>query len=111
MLEAAGAPPVTPVEGVDPRRVLRPHASATAPPRSTRSAMAADVVAAARKLVVGAHRDVGALVLECANMPPYRDAVAAATGLPVFDAAQLIAWFYAGVAALDAPRYARGDLW
>ncbi len=33
-----------------------------------------------------AHPDVGQWLFECANMPPYADAVAAATGLPVFDA-------------------------
>ena len=69
----------------------------------------ADVAGAARRLV-GAHRDVGAIVLECANMPPYRAAVETATGLPVYDAAQLVAWFHAGLAA-TTPRYGRRDLW
>jgi Asp/Glu/hydantoin racemase len=71
--------------------------------------MAADVAGAARRLV-GAHRDVGAIVLECANMPPYRAAVETATGLPVYDAAQLVGWFHAGLAA-TTPRYGRRDLW
>ena len=60
--------------------------------------------------LVGAHRDVGAIVLECANMPPYRDDVEAATGLPVYDAAQLVAWFHAGLAGTRPPR-PRRDLW
>ena len=63
--------------------------------------MEADVVAAARRLRAR-RADVGALLLECANMPPSRRAVAAATGLPVFDAAQSLAWFHAGLAA-DRP--------
>ena len=43
-------------------------------------------------------------------MPPYRAAVETATGLPVYDAAQLVAWFHAGLAA-TTPRYGRRDLW
>ena len=54
------------------------------------------MVAAARRLV-GAHPHVGAIVLECASMSPHRDAVAAALDIPVFGAAQLFAWFYAGL--------------
>ncbi len=36
------------------------------------------------------HPEVGALVLECANMPPYRAAIQRATGLPVFDIVTLV---------------------
>lgn len=108
VLAAAGADPYTPIEGVDPQgyfgRTIR-HGAA----RLDRALMAADVVAAARRLV-GAHHDLGAIVLECANMPPYRDAVAAATELPVFDAAQLITWFHAGLVG-SRRRYARHELW
>lgn len=31
------------------------------------------------------HPEVGAIVLECTNMPPYARAISSATGLPVFD--------------------------
>jgi hypothetical protein len=34
--------------------------------------------------------DVGAIVLECTNMPPYADMVRLATGLPVFDAVTMV---------------------
>ncbi len=44
----------------------------------------AEHVAVARRLIA-AHPEIGAIVLECTNMPPYREAVQAATGLPVFD--------------------------
>jgi len=107
-LAAAGASPYTPIEGVDPAsyfgRTIR-NGSATI----ERARMAEDVVAAARRLV-GAHHKIGALVLECANMPPYRDEVTAAIGLPVFDAAQLITWFHQGLAG-TMPRYGRRNLW
>jgi Asp/Glu/hydantoin racemase len=36
------------------------------------------------------HPEVGAIVLECANMPPYRADIQAATGLPVFDITSLV---------------------
>jgi hypothetical protein len=105
LLAAVGADPATPVAGVDPdgyfARTIR-HGAATLDP----GRMAADTVAAARRLV-GRHPDVGAIVLECANMPPYREAVRAAVDRPVYDAAQCIAWFHAGLAAHPG----RGDLW
>jgi hypothetical protein len=108
VLEAASADPFTPVAGVDPSgyfaRCIRYGSS-----HLETGQMAADVVEAARHLVAE-HRDVGAIVLECANMPPYRDAVVAATELPVFDAAQLVAWFYAGIAGSSRP-HARHNLW
>ena len=108
IVAAAGGDPFLPIEGVDPSgyfaQVVR-HGAAHLDPRR----MADDVVAAARRLVA-AHKDVGAIVLECANMPPYRDAVVAATELPVFDAAALVTWFYRGIAG-SARRYGRRDLW
>jgi hypothetical protein len=55
-----------------------------------------DVVNAALDLVAR-HPDVGAIVLECTNMPPYAAAVQAATGLPVHDIYSMITWFHAGL--------------
>ena len=49
----------------------------------------AEHVAVARRLVA-AHPDIGAIVLECTNMPPYRTAIQGATGLPVFDVTTLV---------------------
>lgn len=43
-----------------------------------------DVVAAAKKLV-SQYDDIGGIILECANMGPYRLAVQKATNLPVWD--------------------------
>jgi hypothetical protein len=42
------------------------------------------------QILCAEHPDVGALVLECANMPPYRADIQAATGLPVFDIVHLV---------------------
>lgn len=55
-----------------------------------------DVVDAALALVAQ-HPDIGAIVLECTNMPPYAAAVQAATGLPVHDIYSMISWFHAGL--------------
>jgi hypothetical protein len=48
-----------------------------------------NVVEAAERLVQ-LHPQVETLVLECTNMPPYRDAVARATGRPVHDIETLV---------------------
>ncbi len=55
-----------------------------------------EVAEVARKLVE-ANPDVGAIVLECANLPPYSKAVQDATGLPVFDIITLTRWAYSGL--------------
>lgn len=55
-----------------------------------------DVVDAALDLVAR-HPEVGAIVLECTNMPPYAAAVQAATGRPVYDIYSMITWFHAGL--------------
>jgi hypothetical protein len=44
-----------------------------------------------------AHPEIGALVLECTNMPPYAAALQAACGLPVYDIYTMIAWFHSGL--------------
>ena len=59
-----------------------------------------DVVEAALRLVAE-HPEVGAIVLECTNMPPYAAVVQAATGLPVYDIYSMITWFHAGLRPRD----------
>ncbi|MGV7219300.1 aspartate/glutamate racemase family protein [Bradyrhizobium sp. UFLA05-112] len=55
-----------------------------------------DVVDAGKALVAK-HPDVGAIVLECTNMPPYAAALQAEVGLPVYDIYSMITWFHAGL--------------
>ncbi|WP_438992143.1 hypothetical protein [Lentibacter sp.] len=43
------------------------------------------------------HPDIGALVLECTNMPPYAAAVATATELPVYSIYSFVSWFQSGL--------------
>ncbi|TMI84111.1 MAG: aspartate/glutamate racemase family protein [Bacillati bacterium ANGP1] len=51
----------------------------------------------AAKEMVERHPEVGAIVLECTNMPPYASAIRDATGLPVFDITTLIRMVHAAV--------------
>lgn len=36
--------------------------------------------------------DLGSIVIECTDMPPYSDAIRVATGLPVFDPVDMVKW-------------------
>jgi hypothetical protein len=83
ILDAAGVPQRTPVAGIAPgcelhRRILDDDSEL-----DFREA-GRNVVDAAQRLVAD-HPEVEDIVLECANMPPYRQAVAAATGRRVHD--------------------------
>jgi hypothetical protein len=57
---------------------------------------AADILEAGRTLV-SKHADIGAIVLECTNMPPYAFALREALGLPVYDIYSLITWLHGGL--------------
>ncbi len=60
-------------------------------------------VRVARRLVAE-HPDVGALVLECTNMPPYAADIQRETGRPVFDVVSLVTLVYGALAAAIGPR-------
>jgi hypothetical protein len=88
VLRGAGVPAGTPVQGVVPgcefhRRILSNDSTLDLQQAER------DVVAAALRLV-RAHPAVTDVVLECTNMPPYRRAVARATGRPVHDIETLL---------------------
>jgi Asp/Glu/hydantoin racemase len=55
-----------------------------------------DILDAGRELMER-HPEVGAIVLECTNMPPYAAALQEATGLPVYDIYSMISWFQLGL--------------
>jgi Asp/Glu/hydantoin racemase len=64
------------------------------------AAAARDVLGAGRRLMA-AHPDIGAIVLECTNMPPYAHALREALGVPVYDIYSLITWLHAGIRPRD----------
>ena len=86
-LRGAGADPGTPVAGVPPggefaRAILGDEAVMD-------EAKLRDEVLDAAARLRAEHADIGAIVLECTNMPPYAAALRASSGLPVYDAITL----------------------
>lgn len=95
-LAAAGVPPDTPFVGTeDGREFFRVLILAEKQDMDVDLARQ-DILDAGRRLVA-AHPDIGAIVLECTNMPPYAADVQADLGLPVFDIYSLITWWHAGI--------------
>lgn len=95
-LEAVGVPLDTPVVGTENgREFFRVLIKAEKTDMDVDLARA-DVVNASIDLAER-HPDVGAIVLECTNMPPYAAAVSDAVGLPVYDIYSMITWFHAGL--------------
>lgn len=88
LLDAVDVPADAVVEGIAPGCEMHARILANAPEMDL-AEVERNVVDAARRL---AARDAGLrnIVLECTNMPPYRDAVARATGLPVHDIETLL---------------------
>jgi hypothetical protein len=99
-LAAAGVPPDTPFvgteDGVEFFRVL-----ILGQKQDMDVALAArDILGAGRRLMA-AHPDVGAIVLECTNMPPYAHALRETLEVPVYDIYSLITWLHAGIRPRD----------
>ncbi len=94
-LQAAGAPPDTPVVGIENGRELFRVIWQDLPELDPKAAED-DVLKAGEKLLARAP-DVGAVVLECTNMAPYARALAACIGLPVFDVVSLLEWWCGGL--------------
>jgi hypothetical protein len=61
-----------------------------------------------RRRLVAEHPDVGAIVLECTNMPPYTADIQRETGLPVFDIVSLVTMVHGALVAAGGPRPASG---
>lgn len=91
VFEACGADPSVPVRGVPAGGAF--HALIEGFAAYDHAALEAEVIDAARKLVVE-HPFVGAIVLECTNMPPFAQAISAALDLPVFDILTLGEWLF-----------------
>jgi hypothetical protein len=102
-LEAARVPLDTPVAGTETgREFFRVLIKAEKDDLDVDLATQ-DILDAGNSLLTR-HPDIGAIVLECTNMPPYAHALREATGLPVFDIYSLINWFHAGLRPRDFSR-------
>ena len=95
-LAAAGAPLDTPIAGTENgREFFRVLIKAEQDDMDIALAEQ-DIVDAGRELATR-HPEVGAIVLECTNMPPYAAALQAAVNLPVYDIYSMINWFHTGL--------------
>jgi hypothetical protein len=95
-LEGAGVPLDTPLVGTENGKEFF-RVLIKAEKDDMDIALAGQDVVEAGKALVARHPDVGAIVLECTNMPPYAAALQAAVGLPVYDIYSMITWFHAGL--------------
>jgi hypothetical protein len=94
-LAAAGADAGTPVAGM-PSDGAFAHTFLGNAPELDRDAVEAETLDAGRAFVAR-HPDIGAIVLECTNLPPYAPALRRALGLPVYDVLDLLRLFRAGL--------------
>ena len=95
-LASVGVPLDTPIVGTENgREFFRVLIKAESDDMDVELA-AQDIVEAGQALCAK-HPDVGAIVLECTNMPPYAAALQSAVGMPVYDIYSMITWFHAGL--------------
>ena len=107
-LAAVGVPPDTPFVGTeDGREFFRVLIRGEKQDMDVALA-AADILDAGRTLV-SRHPDIGAIVLECTNMPPYAFALREALGVPVYDIYSLITWLHAGLRPREFGQHADRD--
>lgn len=64
----------------------------------------AELVQSARVLVKQ-HTDIGAIVLECTQFPPFALAIQRALGMPVYDVSTLASWFYSSLKRKPFPAW------
>ncbi|MGI6247414.1 MAG: aspartate/glutamate racemase family protein [Pseudochelatococcus sp.] len=89
-----GADPSTPRVGLPENGILRRVIEHAAPYDA--ALLRADVLSSVRKLLDGSD-GIGAIVLECTNLPPFAADIAREYGLPVYDIVTLGRWFHSGL--------------
>jgi Asp/Glu/hydantoin racemase len=99
-LAAAGVPEDTPIVGTEHgREFFRVLILAEKQDLDIELA-ARDILDAGQELLRG-HLEVGAIVLECTNMPPYARALREMLRVPVYDIYSLVTWFHAALRPRD----------
>jgi hypothetical protein len=99
-LAAAGVPLDTPIVGTEGGREFYRVLIAGEKQDMDIALAARDILDAGRALVAS-DPTIGAVLLECTNMPPYAHALREALGLPVFDVFSLVSWLHAGLRPRD----------
>ncbi len=94
-LEAAGVRADIPVQGM-PADSLFVRSIKEGHPDADPAVLRDELLDAASQLLTQAP-NIGAIVLECTNMPPFSADIVNQFGLPVFDAVSLINWFHMGL--------------
>jgi hypothetical protein len=94
-LEAVGVDPATPIAGM-PEGGSFAHTFLGNNAGLDFGAVQAELVETGRRLIA-AHENIGAIVLECTNLPPYARALHEAVKLPVYDIRGFLHWFQAGL--------------
>jgi hypothetical protein len=95
-LEAAGAAVDTPFAGTETGKEFF-RVLILGQKQDMDIALAAEDVLDAGRRLVAEHPEIGAIVLECTNMPPYAHALREVLGMPVYDIYSLITWLHAGI--------------
>jgi hypothetical protein len=98
-LRPTGAPLDTPIVGTENGRVLTRALLGNEPEFDV--ALAEQDMLDAGTEMREKHPDVGAIVIECANMAAYSRALSQHTGLPVYDIYSFLTWFHGGLAPRD----------
>jgi hypothetical protein len=84
-----------PVVGMPPNGIFR-HNNTTGQPVVDRDAQEREVLGMAEELLTQ-NDNIGAIVSECTNLPPYSFAIEGRFGVPVYDIITLVEWFHAGL--------------
>ena len=93
-LMAVGAAPDSPVIGLPRDGAL--HALIERGEQLRLKDIEHEVVQTVRQMLAD-EGNIGAIVFECTNLPPYSAAVRRAFGIPVFDIVTMGSWFYGGL--------------
>jgi len=99
-LEAAGVPLDTPIAGTEGGREFF-RVLIKGEKQDMDIALAARDILDAGRALVASDPTIGAVLLECTNMPPYAHALREVLGLPVYDITSLVTWLHAGLRPRD----------
>lgn len=73
-----------------------------------REELAAELIQVGRQLVKE-HPDIGVILLECTQFPPFSVDIQKALSLPVYDVVTLAKWFYSGLVSVPHPKWSAED--